>query len=404
MNKNSGKASTYKEALKKIIKRLYTGEESPESVKSEFKEILSHISPDVISKAEEELIQEGMPQEEIHKLCDIHIAILKERLADEKPIAPWGHPIHILMEEHKILIGLAQELHQYVSAMPPESGFDEHAIEKLNHIANHFKSAESHYVREENVLFPYLEKYGIKQPPAIMWTEHDKIREMKKSYYKLVESAEKRPDEKTIHEFKKISIALAEMLSNHFFKENRILFPTALKVIYSNEWKSIRTQFDELGYCCFTPATEKIETESSGKMKEPDSLGFIKFETGQMTKEEVEAIFNSMPVDITFVDSEDKVRFFSQTIDRIFPRTKAVIGRKVQNCHPQKSVHVVNEILEDFKNGKRDVAEFWIQMNSRFIYIRYFPVRNLQGDYLGCLEVTQDISELRNLEGEKRLL
>ena len=139
--------------------------------------------------------------------------------------------------------------------------------------------------------------------------------------------------------------------------------------------------------------------KNSGK-----ATNFLNFETGQMTKEEIEAIFNSLPVDVTFVDSEDKVRFFSQTKDRIFPRTKAVIGREVQNCHPQKSVHIVNKILEDFKKGKRNLAEFWIQMDGRFIYIRYFSVQNMQGDYLGCLEVTQDISELMKLKGEKKLL
>ncbi len=130
----------------------------------------------------------------------------------------------------------------------------------------------------------------------------------------------------------------------------------------------------------------------------------IIFETGSFAKEELETLLNTLPVDITFVDKNDTVRYFSQTKDRIFPRTKAVIGRKVQQCHPQKSLHVVNQILEDFKNNKRDVAEFWINLNNRLIYIRYFPVRNKSGDYLGCLEVTQDITDIKKIEGERRLL
>ena len=128
------------------------------------------------------------------------------------------------------------------------------------------------------------------------------------------------------------------------------------------------------------------------------------FETGELSRKEIEAIFNNLPVDITFVDREDKVRYFSQTKDRVFPRTKAIIGREVQKCHPQKSVHIVNKILEDFKSGKRDVAEFWINLKERQIYIRYFAVRDKEGNYLGCLEVTQDITELKKIEGEKRLL
>ena len=138
--------------------------------------------------------------------------------------------------------------------------------------------------------------------------------------------------------------------------------------------------------------------------KEDDKNRIISFETGSFSKEELETLLNTLPVDITFVDKEDTVQYFSQSKERIFPRTKAVIGRKVQQCHPQESLHVVNKILEDFKNNKRDIAEFWINLNNRLIYIRYFPVRNKSGDYLGCLEVTQDITDIKKIEGEKRLL
>jgi PAS domain S-box-containing protein len=132
--------------------------------------------------------------------------------------------------------------------------------------------------------------------------------------------------------------------------------------------------------------------------------GRVKLETGSLSVEELQGIFNTLPVDITFVDKDDRVGFYSETGDRIFVRTKAVIGRTVQNCHPEKSIHVVNQILDDFKNGKRDSAEFWLTVGGKFVYIRYFPVRDGDGRYLGCLEVTQDISEIKRVEGEKRLL
>ena len=127
-------------------------------------------------------------------------------------------------------------------------------------------------------------------------------------------------------------------------------------------------------------------------------------ETGEFLTEELEAVFNTLPVDITFVDKEDRVRYFSQSKERIFPRTKAIIGRKVQQCHPQKSLHVVEEILNDFRENKRDRAEFWISLEGRLIYIRYFAVRDKAEKYLGCLEVTQDITDIKKIEGEKRLL
>ncbi|MBC7131123.1 DUF438 domain-containing protein, partial [Candidatus Bathyarchaeota archaeon] len=132
--------------------------------------------------------------------------------------------------------------------------------------------------------------------------------------------------------------------------------------------------------------------------------GALQFETGSLTKEEVEAILNTLPVDITFVDKDDRVKFFNKAEKRIFVRTKAVIGRKVQFCHPQKSVHIVNRILEAFKKGEKDVAEFWIQAGDRLVHIRYFPVRDAEGNYLGVLEVTQDITDIKKIEGEKRLL
>jgi len=134
------------------------------------------------------------------------------------------------------------------------------------------------------------------------------------------------------------------------------------------------------------------------------SEGLLWFETGTLTKDEIEAILNTLPVDITFVDKEDTVKYFSKSEGRIFARTKSIISRKVQKCHPQKSVHIVNKIVESFKEGKKDVAEFWIEKGNRLVHIRYFAVRNRDGKYLGTIEVTQDITNLKKIEGEKRLL
>jgi PAS domain S-box-containing protein len=135
-----------------------------------------------------------------------------------------------------------------------------------------------------------------------------------------------------------------------------------------------------------------------------DKKRMLEFETGSLSKEEVEAVLDSLPVDISFIDKEDRVKYFNKAEGRIFVRTKAVIGRKVQLCHPQKSVHVVNKILEAFKTGKKDVVEFWINVNDRLILIRYFAVRDKNGKYLGTVEVTQDITDIKETEGQKRLL
>ena len=123
-----------------------------------------------------------------------------------------------------------------------------------------------------------------------------------------------------------------------------------------------------------------------------------------ISTEQIENIIDHLPVEISFVDADDTVMFYSHGDKRIFRRTPAVIGRKVQNCHPPKSVHIVQRILDDFKVGKRDVAEFWINLNQRLIYIRYFAVRDINKEYKGILEVTQDITNIKKIEGEKRLL
>jgi uncharacterized protein len=134
------------------------------------------------------------------------------------------------------------------------------------------------------------------------------------------------------------------------------------------------------------------------------SEGTLQFETGSLIKGQLGGLLNTLPVDITFIDADDTVRYFNKPEKRIFMRPKAVLGRKVHNCHPQKSLHVVNKIVESFKNGKKNVAEFWITLNNRFIHIRFFAVRDPDGKYLGTMEVVQDVTEIKKLEGERRLL
>ncbi len=406
MTENLSRKKEKKEALKELIKKLHAGE-SFQTVKKQFEDMIKGTMPDEIAKIEEELIQEGMPREEVHRLCDIHLAVFRETLEQEGPIAPAGHPINILLEEHNMLLKFADDLRNAIKGMEGAKGniSVSKLMNQVNTIVNHFKESESHYLREENVVFPYLEKHGITQPPAIMWMEHDQIREIEKTLYSILDSHESMVFQEFVEKFKEGARTLAEMLSSHFYKENNILFPTSLKTISENEWTEIRQQFDDIGYCCFTP--ERPEISVKAVEIPPSKLeieGMVSFETGQLSVEVVEAIFNALPVDITFVDKDDTVRYFSQSKERIFVRTRAIIGRKVQQCHPEKSIHIVNQILEDFKNGNREFAEFWINFEGRIIHIRYFPVFNKNGDYLGCIEATQDITDIKKLEGEKRLL
>jgi PAS domain S-box-containing protein len=398
--------NNYMQILKRLIIRLHEGGD-PEEVKKEFRMIVEKVSPTDIARVEEELISEGMPREEIHQLCDVHLALFRESLEKEKSLASPGHPVHILMQEHNRLIQISTKLKEVTNAIRGRDNFDSMGELKaeLTSIVEQLKDSENHYLREENVLFPYLEKKGVTQPPAIMWMEHDQIRKMKKHLYHHVEICETIEYNDFSQRLVEVSQAISEMLSDHFFKESRILFPAALDLITKNEWIDIRNQFDELGYCSFTPKDAIIAFGKQPLMTSKSAIeGVVSFETGSLSREELDAIFNTLPLDLTYVDKDDTVRYFNQPKERIFVRTKAVIGRKVEHCHPQKSLHIVKQILKNFKNGSRDEANFWINLKGKLVLIRFYPIRNINGDYLGCLEIMQDVTDIKMLQGEKRLL
>ena len=395
-----------KRMLKELIMELHAGAH-PDEMKEKFKEALEGIDPLEISKIEEELIKEGMPSEEVRRLCDVHLAVFRESLEKAKGDLPSGHPIHILLKEHELVKKFVKGISSLLPRVEQANDFEgiKNELQEIGELLRHLKEYEKHKVREENSLFPYLEKHGVTQPPSIMWTEHDEQRKEIKEASKTLENKESLKFE----EFKRKLLThlknLTDLIPNHFYKEENILFPTALRLIDDREWQEIKASMDDLGYCYFTPKEaigKKVELEK--EVKEKAHEGEITFETGSMNKDELEAMLNSLPIDITFVDKEDTVRYFSQPKERLFPRAKAVIGRKLQQCHPQKSVHLLNQILDEFKSGERDLAEFWVDVKGRKIHIRYFAVRDSSGKYLGCVGVDQDITDIQKLEGEKRLL
>lgn len=395
-----------KQALKDLIRQLHSGV-SPEEAKRKFKELLKDVTPLEISEIEQELVEEGMPRDEIRRLCDVHIAVFRDQLEKQRLNVPLSHPVNILMEEHKILLKISQKLESVArNSRDIKEKFSEDEKSVLNHIAQDLKDSEKHYLREENVLFPIMEKHGITEPPTVMWSEHNKIREKEKTLLQILENL-KGPDIKQVKErILETACSMNELLADHFYKENNILFPTALRVVSIDEWKQIRKDFDEIGYCCFTPEelTADIETNEAKAKMEAAPEGTWQFETGSMTKEEAEAVLDSLPVDLSFVDKTDAVKYFNKPEKRFFVRTKSVIGRKVHRCHPEKSIHRVKEIVEAFKSGKKNIAEFWINLKDRLIFIRYFAVRGKKGEYLGTLEVTQDITDIKKIKGERRLL
>jgi PAS domain S-box-containing protein len=397
---------TKKKLLKEIIKQL-PGKASPEEIKEKFKDVLKNVSTKDIIKIEQELVKEGMPREELLKLCDVHMGIFAEQVQETELHLPKGHPISIQIEEHRVMLERAEKLQTFIGMVEEacDSVYVGDVMTELQNMAKEFQDSEKHYLREENVIFPIAEKHGITEPPAIMWMEHDKIREIKKNFVSLM----KKWNSIRFDEFKKklneVAMPLCTVLPSHFYKENNILFPATVQAATVEEWIQARKEFDEIGYCCFTPPEAIVEMPVQKTVKaKSSSEGDLTFENGNLSRDEVEAILDALPVDISFVDRTDSLKYFNKAEKRIFVRTKSVLGRKVQMCHPQKSIRIVNKIVESFKTGKKDSAEFWITMGGRLIHIRYFAVKDKNGEYLGTMEVTQDLTDIKKIEGEKRLL
>ncbi|NPV86345.1 MAG: DUF438 domain-containing protein [Anaerolineae bacterium] len=412
MSEYINNATKRKEQIKNVLKQLHEGK-SLEQVKADFADIIRGTDAAGIAEAEQMLIAEGVPVEEIQSLCDLHSAVFRETLDTQMlPEMLPGHPVYTFRAENQVamqvLKGLGASLRMYMAK--PDPGTLRNARAYLSRLMEY----DCHYVRKENLLFPFLEKHGFSGPSKVMWGVHNDIRLQWKKLRELLSGAEPVDADAIYKVFMPLETAMTEM----FYKEEKILFPAALERLTDSEWGQIRLQESEIGYFYVTPgnlwqagkgdAAQGVRSDAGlqrpAEVVKATPQAGIPLDTGALTAEQINWMLKSLPLDVTYVDEEDTVRYFSQTKDRIFQRTEAIIGRKVQNCHPPQSLDRVQQIIDDFRAGKRDEAEFWIQMQGKFIHICYYALRDEQGKYRGVLEVTQDIGHLRSLQGEKRLL
>ncbi|MFX1520504.1 MAG: DUF438 domain-containing protein [Promethearchaeota archaeon] len=362
-------------AMKDLVLELHRGEKV-EDLQSKFQEIIKDVSPTEVAEMEQSLISSGeLTAEQVTAMCDLHVQVFKESLdIHQKPETTPGHPIHTYMRENEA----AQKLIDKLKNDPK----DETSIKELQKII-------LHYTRLENQLFPLLEQAGMTGPSTVMWAKHDEIREKFKNV-----------SESNLNE---LLAAIEDMI----YKETNILFPMSLENLSEYDWVKVKSGEEEIGYAWITPRDKwkpitPLDIHQATD-QEPESP-LIQLNTGSLTLSQVDLILRHLPVDISFVGVDEKVKYYSATDDRIFPRSPGVIGRYVVNCHPRKSFDKVEKILTNFKEGKKDKAIFWIQLNGRFILISYFAVRDDKGKFVGTLEVSQDVTEIRSLEGERRLL
>ncbi|MFA5728917.1 MAG: DUF438 domain-containing protein [Candidatus Neomarinimicrobiota bacterium] len=393
--------------LKSIIKRLHQGV-AVDKLKKEFGRLIKDTSPEEIADMENALIQEGFPVEEVQRLCDVHAQVFDQALkkvgkASKMP----GHPVYTFLAENKEARKILKTLKK-CARKAAKSSASQPDFQALIDQFNLLKEIEKHYARKENQLFPLLEAKKFTGPTQVMWGKHDEIRAMLKELGSIIEKKEWK---QVTEQVNRVISAIKKLM----FLEEKILFPTSARKLNNLEWAKIKNGESAIGYAWVTPSNlwdAEIAKAMSSAEKQPLATSVeeapqddaIKLSEGRLTPEQIDLMLKRLPFDITFVDENDQVRYYSDTPDRLFPRSPAIIGREVQKCHPPKSVHIVNDIVAKFKAKEKDVAEFWIQMNGKFIHIRYFPVYDNTGNYKGVIEVSQEISQIKKLEGQRRLL
>lgn len=392
--------------LKELITRLHDGT-AFEEVKKAFAEQFEHVTATEITQLEAALIEDGMPVEEIQRLCDVHADVFKGSIeeihAPSEATQIPGHPIGTMLKENRFIESLIDGKILLVKKAYENDPSDANRS-ALQTLVNQLRKIDVHYARKENLIFPLLEKHDITAPPKVMWGVDDEVRQELKA---VVVGLESLPIEDEI--LKSLDDVLHK-IKEMIFKEENILVPMMNDTITDAELFEMTKDEDEFGYMIDPPkkiwqpdllASKEEELQESTPIK---SEGLIHFDAGSMTPVEVNAVLNTLPIDATFVDAKGRVKYFTQGKERIFPRPKTIIGREVSNCHPPASVHIVEQIVEELKSGKKDHEDFWIKMGEQFVYIRYFAVRDPEGKYLGVLEVTQNIKPIVELKGEKRLV
>jgi DUF438 domain-containing protein len=386
-----------KESLKQIIRSLHAGLSAEEARRRVLDEVGSIETKELV-QIEQELIDEGLPAEEVSRFCNVHVLLVKDFL--QKGAGPGSlRPVELLKRENAVIQDISQQLRALAAATGKLD------LDQVGSQLGLLQGLERHYGIKENVIFPYLERRGFPGPSKVMWQKDNEVRALYKAA--AAELARDRAGQGSEVELRGALLPLLDEVEGMVTKEEQILFPAAAERLSADEWARIAIEIDELG-SGFGVGSERASASAVAAQAEPRAAsaggGSVELPSGSLSATELEALLNALPFDITFVDADDKVRYFTEGKDRVFMRTRAVIGRPVRNCHPPKSLAAVEKVMEELRSGKADHRDFWIELGGKSVFIRYYAVRDAAGKYLGTMEVTQDITEARALKGEKRLV
>ena len=394
-------------AFFEIENKFKAGELSADEAHQQIKERVGKVSAYHVAYIEQTMTEETDDEcirEDVHAI----INMLGDLIDNTMPHLPADHPImHYLKEneEMKRLLLAVEDLVQYPM-------IKNQWLELYDQISQY----PLHYKRKQNQLYPVLEQKGFTRPTTTMWTFDDMVRDEIREAERLLREDN---EEAFIKQQERVLLYARDLMQ----KEEFILYPTSIALISADEFDEMKSGDQEIGFAFFKVEHRPTENKEEASAKVQDGFAselqsllakygyaaqgdnqLLDVTTGKLSLEQINLIYQHLPVDISFVDENELVRFYSDTNHRIFPRSKNVIGREVMNCHPRKSAHIVREVIDKLRSGEQDKAEFWINKPNLFIYITYIAVRDKEGKFRGVLEMMQDCTHIRALEGSQTLL
>ncbi|MEM0086447.1 MAG: DUF438 domain-containing protein [Zestosphaera sp.] len=411
------------ELVKSLLKKLHEGVK-PEELSREFSEVLKQVSPFEVVLIEQQLIKEGFRVDDILKLCDLHVQLFREYLISrELKGVPEGHPLDLLLRENELILKWSELLGVYAGATLKTTGEDlVRILNQLAGVVENLRNLRLHYRKIQMLVFPYLEKRGIIAVPRVLWGREDQVLQKVRELKKLVEEA--RVKSEIVSEVASKALELSREVSELVFRENKILFPAVWVLLTEGEWAAIGEISEEMGY--LVPVTkewkpsarpvmpyeivpevtkEQVDAlppefrELALKKLEADTYDVrvgsdIELSTGFLSKKELEGILKSLPLELTYADMNDRVKFFTESkLSRGFVRTKTILGRRLLYCHPPRLEGMVRVNVERLKKGE-EYREYWTKQGDRIIRVLVVAVRSESGEYLGTLEIVEDLTEV----------
>lgn len=396
MSERTGKQNERRQRLLKFCVQIMHAENPTKAVEQN-RDIMETVTPEEVIWVVDELVKQDIPMSHlksgINKILNLFYNALNKTPDIEIPEKSF---LYFIRQNNAVMAEQLKSIKPLVRQINKESITDE----LRNTLKEKFQALlpfENHYIIKENILFPMIEKHWDDyRCVQVMWSFHDDITRNIKEIIQLLES-------KTIDlgQFNHLAGLIFFNMYAIKFREEKILFPQIIKTLSHDDLNQMLNESLSMDWPYVTP---NVNLNNMSTHNEINTYGEIDLETGRLFPEQIKHMLNHLPVDITFVDEHNKVRYFSSPKKRFFPRSKSIIGRDVKNCHPPESVHVVEDIIRAFRNGERDIAQFWLELKGRFLFIQYFAVRDVQEKYCGVLEVSQDVTEIRKLKGERRLL